>query len=129
MQYKSQFLNALKLAALAIVPNAFIDIRNSSTMQEVMDEVRRQFIIDKPLPEGMVAEFLQRLYKRNRAVYHRHWSLHGDQSKPIDCASAAWWELVDYWKSKEGSNECERNKANASARKNAPVRSTELKCC
>ena len=129
VQYKSQFLNALKLAALAIVPNAFIDIRNSSTMQEVMDEVRRQFIIDKPLPEGMVAGFLQRLYKRNRAVYHRHWSLHGDQSKPIDCASAAWWELVDYWKSKEGSNECERNKANASARKNAPVRSTELKCC
>ena len=127
VQYKAQFLNALKLAALAIVPNAFIDIKNPSTMQEIMNEVRRQFIIEKPLPEGMVAGFLQRLYKRNRAVYHAHWTLHGDQSKPDDCATAAWLELVDYWKSMEGSNECERNKANASARKKTTVRPTELK--
>ena len=129
VQYKAQFLNALKLAALAIVPNAVIDVKNPSTMQEIMDEVKRQFIIEKPLPEGMVAEFLQCLYKRNRAVYHRHWTLHGDQSKPDDCASAAWLELVDYWKSMEGSNECERNKANASSKKNTEVCDPEPKCC
>ena len=121
VQYKTQFLNALKLAALAIVPNADIDTKNPTTMQEIMSEVKRQFIIEKPLPEGMVAGFLQRLYKRNRAVYHRHWTLHGDQSKPDDCASAAWLQLVDYWKSKEGSKECERNKANASAKKGSAV--------
>lgn len=72
MQYKAQFLNALKLAALAIEPNADIDVHNPATMQEIMKEVRRQFIIEKPLPEGMVAGFLQRLYKRNRSLYHRH---------------------------------------------------------
>ena len=121
VQYKTQFLNALKLAALAIVPNADIDIKNPSTMHEIMKEVRRQFIIEKPLPEGMVAGFLQRLYKRNRAVYHRHWTLHGDESKPDDCSLAAWSQLVDYWKSKEGYAECERNKTNASAKKNAHV--------
>ena len=121
VQYKTQFLNALKLAALAIVPNADIDIKNPSTMHEIMKEVRRQFIIEKPLPEGMVAGFLQRLYKRNRAVYHRHWTLHGDESKPDDCSLAAWSQLVDYWKSREGHKECERNKANASAKKCAPV--------
>ena len=129
IQYKTQFLNALKLAALAIVPKAVIDVKDPSTMQDIMDEVKRQFIIEKPLPEGMVAGFLQRLYKRNRAVYHRHWKLHGDQSKPDDCPSAAWLELVDYWKSMEGSNECERNKANASSRKNAQVCVIHLKCC
>ena len=121
VQYKAQFLNALKLAALALVPNADIDIKNSITMQEIMKEVKRQFIIDKPLPEGMVSGFLQRLYKRNRAVYHRHWILHGDLGKPDDCPSAAWLQLVDYWKSREGSKECERNKANASAKKVAAV--------
>ena len=126
VQYKSQFLNALKLAALAIVPHADIDIKNPSTMQEIMEEVKRQFIIEKPLPEGMVAGFLQRLYKRNRAVYHRHWTLHGDHRKPDDCPSAAWLKLVDYWKSMEGSKECERNKANASSKKCAPVRITNL---
>ena len=72
IQYKSHFLNALKLAALSLVPNADIDVKNQSTMQEIMNEVKRQFIIEKPLPEGMVEGFLQRLYKRNRAVYHRH---------------------------------------------------------
>ena len=117
IQYKAQFLNALKLAALSLVPNADIDVKNQSTMQEIMKEVKRQFIIEKPLPEGMVTGYLQRLYKRNRAMYHRHWTLHGDQSKPDDCPSAAWLQLVDYWKSGEGSNECERNKANASAKK------------
>ena len=122
VQYKSQFLNALKLAALAIVPHADIDIKNPSTMQEIMEEVKRQFIIEKPLPEGMVAGFLQRLYKRNRSVYHRHWTVHGDHSKPDDCPSAAWLQLVDYWKSTEGSKECKRNKANASAKKGAQVR-------
>ena len=122
VQYKTQFLNALKLAALAIVPHADIDIKYPSTMQEIMTEVRRQFVIEKPLPEGMVAGFLQRLYKRNRAVYHRHWTLHGDESKPDDCSSAAWSQLIDYWKSREGNKECERNKANASAKKCAPVR-------
>ena len=121
VQYKAQFLNALKLAALALVPNADIDIKNSITMQEIMKEVKRQFIIEKPLPEGMVSGYLQRLYKRNRAVYHRHWTLHGDQGKPDDCPSAAWLQLVDYWNSREGSKECERNKANASAKKDAPV--------
>jgi hypothetical protein len=121
VQYKSQFLNALKLAALALVPNADIDIKNPSTMQEIMKEVKRQFIIEKPLPEGMVAGFLQRLYKRNRALYHRHWAKHGDQSKPDDCPSAAWLQLVDYWKSNEGSKECERNKTNASAKKSTAV--------
>ena len=121
VQYKTQFLNALKLAALAIVPNADIDLKNPSTMQEIMSEVKRQFIIEKPLPEGLVQGFLQRLYKRNRSVYHRHWTLHGDQSKPDDCPSAAWLQLVDYWKSKEGSKECERNKANASAKKGSSV--------
>ena len=122
IQYKAQFLNALKLAALAIVPNADIDVKNPSTMQEIMKEVKRQFIIEKPLPEGMVEGFLQRLYKRNRAVYHRHWTLHGDKSKPDECPSAAWLQLVDYWKSREGSNEWERNKANTSAKKGANVR-------
>ena len=122
VQYKSQFLNALKLAALAIVPHAEIDIKNQSTMQDIMEEVKRQFIIEKPLPEGMVAGFLQRLYKRNRAVYHRHWTVHGDHKKPDDCPLAAWLQLVDYWNSSEGSKECERNKANASAKKGAPVR-------
>ena len=122
IQYKSQFLNALKLAALSLVPNADIDVKNPSTMQEIMKEVKRQFILEKPLPEGMVAGFLQRLYKRNRAVYHRHWIVHGDQSKPDDCTPAAWLQLVDYWKSREGSRECERNKANASAKKNGKVR-------
>ena len=126
VQYKAQFLNALKLAALAIVPNADIDIKNTSTMQEIMKEVKRQFIIEKPLPEGMVAGFLQHLYKRNRAVYHRHWSLHGDKSKPDDCSSAAWSQLVDYWHSLEGNKECERNKANASAKKCASVSITAL---
>jgi hypothetical protein len=121
VQYKSQFLNALKLAALAIVPNADIDTKNPSTMEEIMKEVRRQFIIEKPLPEGMVEGYLQRLYKRNRAVYHRHWSLHGDERKPDDCSLAAWSQLVDYWKSKEGNRECERNKSNASSKKKAPV--------
>ena len=121
VQYKAQFLNALKLAALAIVPNADIDTKNPRIMQEIMKEVKRQFIIDKPLPEGMVGGYLQRLYKRNRAVYHRHWLLHGDHSKPDDCASAAWLQLVDYWKSMEGSKECERNKANASSKKGASV--------
>ena len=121
MQYKAQFLNALKLAALAIVPSADIDIENSSTMQEIMTEVRRQFIIEKPLPKGMVEGFLQRLYKRNRAVYHRHWTLHGPKSKPDDCSSAAWSQLVDYWQSMEGNAQCERNKANASAKKGKPV--------
>ena len=119
--YKSQFLNALKLAALAIVPYADIDIKNQSTMKEIMEEVKRQFILEKPLPEGMVAGFLQRLYKKNRAVYHRHWSVHGDHSKPDDCPSAAWLQLVDYWKSAEGSKECERNKANASSKRGGPV--------
>ena len=122
VQYKSQFLNALKLAALAIVPHADIDIKNPTKMQEIMEEVKRQFIIEKPLPEGMVAGFLQRLYKRNRALYHRHWTTHGDHSKPDDCPSAAWLQLVDYWKSADGSKECERNKANASSKKGAPVR-------
>ena len=117
VKYKAQFLNALKLAALAIVPNADIDVKNPSTMQEIMEEVKRQFILKKPLPEGMVTGFLQRLYKRNRAVYHRHWIQHGDLGKPDDCASAAWLQLVDYWKSTEGSKECERNKANASVKK------------
>jgi hypothetical protein len=121
VQYKAQFMNALKLAALAIVPNADIDVKNTSKMQEIMREVRRQFIMEKPLPEGMVAGYLQRLYKRNRAVYHRHWTLHGSKNKPDDCSSAAWSQLVDYWKSKEGNKECERNKANASAKKSAPV--------
>ena len=50
VQYKAQFLNALKLAALALVPNAAIDIKNPQTMQEIMQEVKRQFIIEKPLP-------------------------------------------------------------------------------
>ena len=122
VQYKAQFLNALKLAALAIVPDADIDIRDHSTMHEIMTEVRRQFVIDQPLPEGMVTGFLQRLYKRNRAVYHHHWTVHGDESKPDDCSPAAWSQLVDYWKSREGNRECERNKANASAKKCAPVR-------
>ena len=122
VQYKAQFLNALKLAALAIVPSADIDIKNPCTMQEIMKEVKRQFIIEKPLPEGMVEGYLQRLYKRNRAVHHRHWLLHGDHSKPDDCASAAWLQLVDYWKSLEGSRECERNKANASSKKGLSVR-------
>jgi hypothetical protein len=126
VQYKSQFLNALRLAALAIVPHADIDIKNPSTMQEIMEEVKRQFIIEKPLPEGLVAGFLQRLYKRNRAVYHRHWAMHGDHSKPDDCPLAAWLQLVDYWKSPEGSKECERNKANASSKKSAPVRMDTL---
>ena len=126
VQYKAQFLNAIKLAALAIVPNADIDTKNTCKMQEIMSEVKRQFIIDKPLPEGMVAGFLQRLYKRNRAVYHRHWTLYGDQNRPDDCAPAAWLQLVDYWKSKEGSKECERNKANASSKKGSAVRSLAL---
>ena len=121
VQYKAQFLNALKLAALAIVPNADIDTKNPSTMQEIMKEVRRQFIIEKPLPEGMVEGYLQRLYKRNRAVYRRHWSLHGDERKPDDCSLAAWSQLVDYWKSKEGNKECARNKSNASSKKKTPV--------
>ena len=122
VQYKAQFLNALKLAALALVPNANIDVKNTSIMQEIMREVKKQFIIEKPLPEGMVAGYLQRLYKRNRAMYHRHWTVHGDHRKPDDCSSAAWLQLVDYWKSEEGSKECERNKANASAKKPAAVR-------
>ena len=122
IQYKTQFLNALKLAALSHVPNADIDVKNQSTMQEIMAEVSRQFIIDKPLPEGFVAGFLQRLYKRNRAVYHRHWMVHGDQSKPDDCTPAAWLQLIDYWKSREGSKECERNKANASLKKGGAIR-------
>ena len=126
IQYKAQFLNALKLAALALVPNADIDVKNPSTMQEIMQEVKRQFIIEKPLPEGMVAGYLQRLYKRNRAVYHRHWTVHGDHRKPDDCSSAAWLQLVDYWKSAEGSKEYERNKANASAKKGAAVRYLDL---
>ena len=121
LQYKAQFLNALKLAALAIVPHADIDVKNPNTMQEIMDEVKRQFILEKPLPEGMVAGFLQRLYKRNRVVYHRHWTLHGDRGKPDDCASAAWLELVGYWKSTEGTKECEKNKANASLKKGKSV--------
>ena len=41
VQYKAQFLNALKLATLAIVPNADIDIKNPCTMQEIMKEVKR----------------------------------------------------------------------------------------
>ena len=122
VQYKSQFLNALKLAALAIVPCADIDIKNPYSMQEIMKEVKRQFIIEKPLPEGMVEGYLQRLYKRNRAVYHRHWLQNGDDNKPDDCSSAAWLQLVDYWKSSKGSRECERNKANASSKKGAAVR-------
>ena len=126
VQYKTQFLNALKLAALALVPHADIDVKNASTMQEIMREVKRQFIIEVPLPEGMVAGFLQRLYKRNRSVYHRHWTIHGDHSKPDDCPSAAWLQLLDYWKSREGSRECERNKANASAKKNHAVRYPKL---
>ena len=116
-QYKPQFLNALKLAALAIVPHADIDIKDHSTMSEIMEEVKRQFIIEKPLPEGMVGGFLQRLYKRNRAMYRSHWTVHGDHSKPDECPSAAWVQLVDYWKSAEGSKECTKNKANASAKK------------
>ena len=128
VQYKAQFLNALKLAALAIVPSADIDTKNPCTMQEIMEEVKRQFIIEKPLPEGMVAGYLQRLYKRNRAVYHRHWLLHGDHNKPDDCASTAWLQLVDYWKSLEGSRECERNKANASSKKGAAIRYHILTC-
>jgi hypothetical protein len=122
VQYKTQFLNALKLAALAIVPNADIDIKNQCTMQEILKEVKRQFIIEKPLPEGMVAGFLQRLYKRNRAVYHRHWTLYGDSNRPDDCPPAAWLQLLDYWKSSEGSKECARNKANASSKKSSAVR-------
>ena len=128
VQYKAQFLNALKLAALAIVPYSDIDVKNPSTMQEIMEEVKRQFILEKPLPEGMVAGYLQRLYKRNRAVYHRHWILHGDLGKPDDCASAAWLQLVDYWKSTEGSKECERNKANASLKKGTRVCLPTLIC-
>ena len=41
VQYKAQFLNALKLAALAIVPYADIDVKNPSTMQDIMEEVKR----------------------------------------------------------------------------------------
>ena len=126
IQYKAQFLNAVKLAALSLVPNAFIDVKNASTMQEIMKEVQRQFIIEKPLPDGMVAGFLQRLYKRNRSMYHRHWTVHGDQSKPDECTPAAWLQLVDYWKSTEGSKECERNKANASAKKGGAIRYSTL---
>ena len=129
VKYKAQFLNALKLAALAIVPNADIDIKNTAKMQEIMNEVGRQFIIEKPLPKGMVAGVLQRLYKRNRAVYHRHWTLHGEKSKPDDCSSAAWSQLVDYWQSMEGNKECARNKANASAKKCAPVSFSPLVSC
>ena len=57
-KYRSQFLNALKLAALSLVPNADIDVKNPSTMQEIMEEVKRHFIIERPLPEGMVEGFL-----------------------------------------------------------------------
>ena len=121
VQYKAQFLNALKLAALAVVPTSNIDVHNPSTMQDIMKEVKRQFIIEKPLPEGMVFGFLQRLYKRNRLVYHRHWTMHGDECKPDDCSPAAWSHLIDYWKSMEGHKECERNKSNASAKKKSPV--------
>ena len=121
VQYKAQFLNALKLAALAIEPNADIDIHDPFTLQEIMKEVKRQFIIEQPLPDGLVEGFLQRLYKRNRAVWHRHWTLHGDNSKPDDCSLAAWSQLVDYWKSMEGNKECERNRTNASAKKKTPV--------
>ena len=121
VQYKAQFLNALKLAALALVTDADIDIQNIFTMQEIMKEVKRQFIIEKPLPDGFVAGFLQRLYKRNRAMYHRHWTLHDDERKPDDCSLAAWSQLVDYWKSLEGTRECERNRTNASAKKITPV--------
>jgi hypothetical protein len=96
VQYKTQFLNALKLPTLAIVPNADIDIKNPCTMQEIMKEMKRQFIIKKLLPEGMVAGFLQCLYKRNRAVYHRHWTLYGDKNRPDDFPPAAWLQLVDY---------------------------------
>jgi hypothetical protein len=126
VKYKAQFLNALKLAALAIVPSADIDTKNTCTMQDIMREVKRQFIIDMPLPDGMVEGYLQRLYKRNRLLNHRHWLLHGDHSKPDDCPSAAWLQLIDYWKSSEGSKECERNKANASSKKGTPVRNLNL---
>jgi hypothetical protein len=122
VKYKAQFLNALKLTALAIVPLADIDIKNPYTMQEIMREVKRQFIIENPLPHGMVEGYLQRLYKRNRLLYHRHWLLHGDSSRPDDSSSAAWLQLVDYWKSSEGNKECERNKANASAKKGTTIR-------
>jgi hypothetical protein len=91
-------------------------------MQEIMREVKRQFIIENPLPHGMVEGYLQRLYKRNRLLYHRHWLLHGDSSRPDDSSSAAWLQLVDYWKSSEGNKECERNKANASAKKGTTIR-------
>ena len=122
VEYKVQILNALKLAALAIVPCADIDIKNPCTMQEIMKEVKRQFIIKKPFPDGMIDRYLQRLYKSNRAMYHRHWLLHGDHSKPDDCSSAAWLQLIDYWKLSEGSRECKRNKANASSKKGGAVR-------
>ena len=121
VKFKSQFLNAVKLAALAIVPNAFIHFKYPSTMQEIMVEVTRQFVLEKPLPEGMIEGFLQRLYKRNRALYRKHWSRYGDQNKPDDCAPAAWLELVEYWNSREGSKESKRNKRNSLARKGAAV--------
>ena len=94
------------------------ELSNSATPQTPMNHASDTTVLCSPNSS---------LYKRNRAVYHAHWTLHGDQSKPDDCATAAWLELVDYWKSMEGSNECERNKANASARKKTTVRPTELK--
>jgi len=122
VRYKTQFLNALKLAAHAIVQGAYLDVNEQEMLNEIMDEVKRRFILLKPLPNGMVEEYLKGYFKRYRLEYHKFWMKHGEKKNLDNCKQAAWLELVEYWKSSEGSKECEQNRRNASAEKPNLVR-------
>lgn len=125
VRYRPQFLNALKLAADAIVQDAYIDVKEEDTMNEIMQEVRRQFILPQPLPPGMVKNYLRGYFKRCRSEYHKFWIKHGDTKKPEGCKKAAWLQLIEYWKSPRGSKECEQNKENASTDKPISVSASQ----
>jgi len=110
------------LAAHAIVQDAYINVNEEETMNEIMQEVRRQFILSKPLPEGMVELYLKGYFKRCRLEYHKFWMKHGDIKRPDGCKQAAWLRLVEYWKSPEGCKKCNQNKMNAIAERSNSVR-------
>ncbi|MHC5720614.1 MAG: hypothetical protein ACYTX0_53495, partial [Nostoc sp.] len=59
----------------------------------------------EPLPVGMVELYLKGYFKRLRLQYHQFWIENGDKKKPDGCKQAAWLQLVEFWKSPEGSKE------------------------
>jgi len=104
--YKPQFMNALKLVANAIVQEAYINVNEEETMNEIMEDVKRQFKWSKPLLSGMVNGYLKSYFKRCRSQYYKFCIKHRDSKKLDDCIPSSWLQLIEYWKLLEGSKKC-----------------------